>query len=270
MSYILQRLYRTIASNNTSSKMILLIRNQLNQIVRYHIAEGFDESGTDLVLDELSSEIKLFVDVGANKGYWTDRIITKSPSISRGFLFEPSESAAKILNNRFGNDPRIEIIEAAVSNKRKDKAYFYEETDAGETSSLLSGHPNSRSVKKIVRQTSLDYEANKRSLDRIDFLKIDAEGYDLHVIKGASQFIKNSNIKFIQFEYNRPWIEASATLGAAIKFFESSDYSTYLIRSDGLYKLNYRRHGEYFSYSNFLAVSPDSQSKICPLIRGTL
>ena len=64
---------------------------------------------------------------------------------------------------------------------------------------------------------------------------------------------------FVQFEYSHDWIPASSTLKAAMSYLESFGYEVCLLKSDGLYTLNYGWYGEYFQYSNFLAISPQWQ-----------
>ena len=46
---------------------------------------------------------------------------------------------------------------------------------------------------------TLDWYVEKIGVERIDFLKIDTEGYDLNVLKGGTKILKN--IKYIQYEH---------------------------------------------------------------------
>ncbi len=87
-------------------------------------------------------------------------------------------------------------------------------------------------------------------------LKIDAEGYDLRVLQGAKQLLRDQSIGVIQFEYNRPWAEAGSTLSAALKLLESCGYKVLLLKSTGLYNLDHSFYGECFYYANFVAVAP--------------
>ena len=50
--------------------------------------------------------------------------------------------------------------------------------------------PNSKSSTRVVSALPLDNYAKKIRLDRLNFLKCDAEGYELEVLKGAKKTIK--------------------------------------------------------------------------------
>ena len=55
----------------------------------------------------------------------------------------------------------------------------------------------------------------------MDFLKIDAEGYDYLALCGATTLLREQRIGFIQFEYNSPWTLAGCTLAKALSFMEA-------------------------------------------------
>jgi hypothetical protein len=87
----------------------------------------------------------------------------------------------------------------------------------------------------------------------VDFLKIDAEGYDLKVLKGAESLLRRRRIRFIQFEYIWYWLGVGSSLKEAIRFLEDVGFDLLLIRSTGLHPFDYGFWGDYFRYSNFLA-----------------
>jgi FkbM family methyltransferase len=49
----------------------------------------------------------------------------------------------------------------------------------------------------------LDDYVKDNNIDRIDFLKIDVEGFESNVLKGGLEFIKKGKVKFIQLEWNK-------------------------------------------------------------------
>lgn len=78
----------------------------------------------------------------------------------------------------------------------------------------------------------LDTFLEVNEISQIDYLKIDTEGYDLEVLKGASATLKNQRVKFIQVEasmnpYNKDHVS----------FFEMIDYlKNYNYHLFGLYE----------------------------------
>jgi hypothetical protein len=77
---------------------------------------------------------------------------------------------------------------------------------------LFSGHAPVGAIRRQVRVIALDNICAERGLDLIDLLKIDAEGYDFQVLRGAEKLLKEQKISVVQFEYNRPWANAGGTL----------------------------------------------------------
>ncbi len=85
----------------------------------------------------VEDRLRYVVDVGANRGDWTS-IVRERKTLDGALLFEPSLSALQILRSRFSRYPALEIIDAAAGNA-PGSVIFFEEKNAGETSSLIAG-----------------------------------------------------------------------------------------------------------------------------------
>ena len=96
--------------------------------------------------------------------------------------------------------------------------------------------------------------------DHIDLVKTDTEGYDALVLAGAEEALGEHRIDVVQFEYNRPWRQAGRTLSGTIAFLERLGYDVYVLRADRVEAYDYERFGEFFSYSNFVALNPSSRA----------
>jgi FkbM family methyltransferase len=232
------------------------LQNQCKAIIgRAHGASIADHhwNGEAAIVKQLSGKIRYFVDVGANRGSWTGLVLESNNQIAGGLLFEPAASALQILASEFASRPQIEIVPAAVSDS-PGEAVFFEEEEAGETSSLsvTAAHAHGRS--RTVRVTTLDSELSVRQWPIVDFLKIDAEGYDFHVLRGARNLLGEGRVKAGQFEYGEAWRDSGSTLTRALAFLKDLDYQVYLLKNDGLYHPDISRFGEYFGYSNYIFV----------------
>ena len=132
------------------------------------------------------------------------------------------------------------------------KENFFLENDYGESSSLVKFDNVVYNHDILLEVSTLDLELSKLNQSAIDFLKIDAEGFDLRVMKGAMDLIKQNKIKIIQFEYNYTWLYAGSTLFEAIEILNSNNYIVFQLRHDGLYNYDYNRFGDFFGYSNLM------------------
>ena len=191
------------------------------------------------------------------------------PGATTGFLFEPSEYAFECLSKRFQQVKDITTMNICLSDKVGDMEFF-EEPEGGQESSFSSSVSCSKAVKKNVKSSTLDVEAERYCLVHIDLLKIDTEGYDLHVLRGCSGLLSEKRIEVVQFEYGASWAFAGSKLIAAFNLLESFGYNVFILKSKGLYTLDYPVYGEYFEYSNFVALSPNSLKRFHPYIKGSI
>jgi len=146
----------------------------------------------------------IFIDVGANKGEWSKKILKK---YNQCFIYvvEPIKNITKIDNKR------IKLINLAVDIKIKKNVSFYI-TKKNVTSSLLAQNrtiidkfKTFKSKNGLIHKRQ-DYDITKKiktetitlkklcelnKLKSIHYLKIDAEGNDLNVLKSLGNKIKD-------------------------------------------------------------------------------
>jgi FkbM family methyltransferase len=136
------------------------------------------------------------IDIGANVGLMTLQFAQLTPK-GRVISFEPTFYALERLKKNLSLNPklaeRVEVINSFVSEKSSsdpDIVAFSSwkvngEKDAG-------NHPVHLGTPKAatgVRAVSLDDFAEQRKLNRIDFIKIDTDGHEYEVFKGAKKVI---------------------------------------------------------------------------------
>lgn len=166
------------------------------------------------------------------------------------------------LRRSFAEINQLEILEAAVADK-PGFLPFFEEADAGETSSLI-GAVSSAANCRQVPITTIDREVSKRDWPRVDYLKIDAEGYDFLVLQGARELLSKGMIQVGQFEYGEGWRHAGSTLTYALKWLSEFGYECYLMTSKGVLAPNPERFREYFRYSNYIFIRSDLRETVMP------
>lgn len=272
----LNAIHRILGASRLGARFAVKIRNQMNAVIRARMMDGiFPESnGEVLLLDAIAPSATCFVDIGANVGEWSTAFAIRAALPVRGLLFEPSPIAAQRLRAAVDSLTKtglihLEICEVALSDARGNQEFFME-PDAGETSSFLGQHSNEFATRVMVPVRTLDDELSERSLQEIDMVKIDAEGFDCKVLRGAAIAISRQALGVIQFEYNAPWATAGDTLYAAFAQLRSAGYSVYLLKNDGLYTFDYDCYGEFFGYANFVAVSRLREPSVLGLIRGPI
>jgi FkbM family methyltransferase len=137
----------------------------------------------------LSAE-SLVLDVGACEGLFSYQVL-KSGLARRAVCFEPSARVAAYLHkgavlNAVADRLAIEV--AALSDHSHDA--WFEEGECPEASRIVAAAPASGST-RIPAYALDDYcERQKLQLGPRDLIKIDAEGADLDILRGAERLIR--------------------------------------------------------------------------------
>lgn len=226
---------------------------------------GFDvidstKNGEYKVLNALIRPGDLVFDVGANKGNWSKQIHSIKPGL-RIYAFEPVPPTFSVLQQTLrGTD--VAAFNIALSDKDEQKT-FYHYTNNSQIEELSSFYRRPEVEKGLniavrpiqVQSRTLDSFCSEHAIERIDFLKIDAEGGELDVLAGAAALLARKRINVIQFEYGGTFQDARVTLRQAYDLLSRSGYQIYRIIPDGLVSIReWRESLENYRYSNYLAV----------------
>ncbi len=160
------------------------------------------------------------VDVGANNGLETLQLSRLVGNTGCVFSFEPEEKNFQILQKNVENNnlKNVTILNMAVANETAEK---YLELGRDAATHRLVENKNSENL-KLVKCTRLDAITKK-----IDFAKIDAEGYDYHVLLGMGDLIKNPDLRLI-IEFQPKLLIASGTDPIEfLKFLKDNSFIIY-------------------------------------------
>lgn len=265
MRFLLNRIHQILGGIRPIALLAAKLRNQMECIIGARMADSCnsEHNGEFRLLDCLGAEIRTFVDVGANRGRWSQRLLNTTGAT--GYLYEPSSQCAQFLRQNF-SDANITIKEVAICDT-SGTADFFEENNFGETSSMVGIQQKSSGALKRIRVSTLDEEFPE-CCEKVDILKVDCEGLDLKALFGAKKLLHR--VRFVQFEYSSAWIHSGSSLRQALSFLSEFGFETYLIKADGLHQIDYDFWGEYFRYSNFFACRPQDLQVVDTLIRDRI
>lgn len=160
--------------------------------------------GVDLFIDISRlidlNDIKVVFDVGANIGQSRNVYLKKFPS-SKIFSFEPIKSTFKTLKESNPDvDKAFSFNLALGETNEKIKIPLQEKSTQNSLSKRRNENSNPLLNLEEVQVDTLDNIVEKIDIDNIDFLKIDTEGFEMEVLKGASNFLKSKKVRFILLE----------------------------------------------------------------------
>lgn len=216
------------------------------------------------IFSHLSGDSLELVDVGANKGEYAAILRLVFPK-ARLHVFEPNpKHAHTLLNLATGSGGRIVVNQLALSanNGHAILHVVPQDVDAALASlqqavvQQLHGSAQTREI-SVTLQTLDDY-CLRQGVQHIHFLKIDTEGHELEVLKGATSLIARHAIDIIQFEFNEMNVMARVFLK---DFYEIlPDYQFYRLDTDRLIPLReYNPIHEIFQFQNIIAIHPSVQ-----------
>lgn len=108
-----------------------------------------------------------------------------------------------------------------------------------------------------VNILTIDKFCKDNQIVKIDFLKIDTEGNELEVLKGASELLNNKGIDVIQFEFNEMNIYSRVFFNDFIKILPNYNFFR-LLPNDLTPLLPYTPlYNEIFAYQNIVAFRDD-------------
>ena len=174
-------------------------------------------------LEEVLSPGKVFIDVGANFGVYTLVASKLVGAAGKVFAFEPTAQSFAILgqNVALNHSANVRAFQVALTQTR-GKAWLYHGWDP--VGNSLGMDPLCGNQGEEVQTESLDNLLEENGIDRVDVIKVDVEGAEELVLRGATRTITN-NRPVVIFEYN-PGCSARLSLSpyGARDFLESLGY----------------------------------------------
>ena len=142
-------------------------------------------------------KIRVAFDVGANVGQSAIKYAEELPHADI-YSFEPVKSTYKELVANTRHVPRIHPFNLGMGPKSGEAQIHINELSVMNSITLTREGDQHRS-ESIQLDTITDFVAS-HDLPRVDFLKIDTEGFDLEVLAGAAPLLQQQKIHLIQCE----------------------------------------------------------------------
>jgi FkbM family methyltransferase len=263
-------LWRRVAGKKTAESLILLLSrladinllflayNQLG-ILKYdnNYISGEQHVIKHVLKQELHQQNLIFFDVGANRGDYSKELRSEFPQ-AEIFAFEPNPYAFETLASTLKSSSDHCYCLGLGSEAGCQTIYTYRDEIDSQHASMykdifLDFHHAKELVDMEIQLTTIDEFCQKNSIRQIDFLKIDVEGYELDVLKGAKRMLEQHRIRIIQFEFNVTHVFSRVFLKDFYALLK--DFEMYRLDTERLIHLPYHDPmNEIFQFQNFLAI----------------
>lgn len=229
------------------------LRRRLDYVLLNHSLDS-ETNGEYWLLDNLP-ETPVVIDVGFNSGDFTAEVLKRRPQATV-LAFDPARKVAGFYRQRFGSDSRVRFFNIALSNEAGEFEFHDYDNMCSSLSRRVDAGPEAAAY--MVKVERLDDWLRANRLEWVDFLKIDAEGYDWNVLAGAVGALKSGIVGGTMFEFASGWIGNRKFMSDVFRLLEGSSLQLCHVFNGFLTPKNYDTELEHFNRGRMFFVRPKS------------
>ena len=221
--------------------------------MNYGSANKPEDSGELSVLDYIANKENgnlVIFDVGSNNGQYLGHLLKRFAGRNVQFYcFEPDPVAHTQLLKTAAGKSNVHVFNLAFGSEAGMMS-LYQNNSGSVGSSLVSLDEKPNQQKVDVQVMPLDAFCKEHQIEHIDFLKVDTEGFEGEVLKGATELIAQNKINYIQLEHGSM---QSIKMGSSLYTYQQTlpKFRIYHIKQNGLRRIRYSERFEIFYNSNY-------------------
>ena len=230
-----------------------------NKVIKWRVGTFYEKEPETLEwIDTFNDSNKIiFWDIGANIGLYSIYAALKHKNIEI-ISFEPSTNNLRILSRNISInnlEGKIKINQFPLSDKTNEFASMNESEFIEGWSMGTFAYQNDFEGKRFVPKqkykilgTSINYLLDSKILNVPNFIKIDVDGIEHMILKGADKYLDNKNIKSMLIELNEN--------------FKDQFDSVLRIMSDKKFKIKFKKRSDDFYMDNSINEKENKFSKV--------
>tara|TARA_Y100000389_G_C17338186_1_gene451816 strand:+ start:143 stop:871 length:729 start_codon:yes stop_codon:yes gene_type:complete len=200
-----------------------LIKKLKNKIFKEYKSYKKKKKINSIIYDLLYKKIKIdtIYDIGAFRGQWTYQLYKSSLKNKKFYLFE-----ANIENEKYLKKYKHKYFIETLSNDTKEVKFYSKASTGDSYYPEQSNYYESNLKPKIKKTTTIDLIKDKNDLPLPDFIKIDTQGSELDILKGATNTIEKCKVILLEcpiISYNK----GAPNINQYIDYLNSIDYLPY-------------------------------------------
>ncbi len=251
-----RKIFSFIAGKKRYQKFFELLHRISLKGMNMGAVGGPDKSGERSALMYIRNKIRntdnwVLFDVGANIGNYTLLLKEVFGTNSMVYSFEPAKNTFHELEFNLTGKTNVRLCNFGLGEERTRLTLYSTAASSGISSVYhrrLDHYHIQMDRTEDVEIRTVDDFCKENGIDHIHLLKLDVEGHEIKVLKGASAMINSGKVDFIQFEFGGTDID-SRVFFQDFYYLLKDRYDLYRIVKDGLYKLK----GYTEVYENFMA-----------------
>lgn len=194
-------------------------------------------------------------DVGANVGQTLGHLLKYAPD-AEIYSFEPTDSAYATLAANFGGRQNVHLQKIALGSRPATMALQVRANS--ELNTLVAGGDAAGGAIQTTEVSTVDEVVARHGISHLDLLKLDVQGWEMEVVRGASRLIADHNLVFVLAE-----MTFRSDQKEMQQFTELHDHLEALgFVLSGMYEpLRYGPRREFILFANVLYLHPQARLK---------
>ena len=201
------------------------VKSIVKKVFPVTLNQRYDKQ-TKRIMQIVLEDESTFIDVGSHKGEVLE-LALKISKKGKHFAFEPIPYLFHKLNDKYGS--KCEVLNFGLSDQKKQSSFQHVTTNPAYSGIKKRTYPKEEQVETIqIQLDTLDNQLKQH--DRVDMIKIDVEGAELEVLRGAKKIIEKFH-PIIVFEHGLGASDHYNTSPEDIlNFFDDHQYQLFTLK----------------------------------------
>ena len=172
------------------------------------------------------------LDIGANIGFYTEVLSKLVGTKGCVYAFEPDVTNVKHLQQNLRTNENVTLINKAVSDKTGPiKIYLSKMLNVDHRTYPVDEYADVMEI----NATSIDDYLKLNNCTRVDFIKMDIQGYEMAALRGMEKTLKNNpSVKIITELWPYGLKKAGSSASEVLDFAKSKGFDLFLVTSNQL------------------------------------
>ena len=186
----------------------------INKVLNFFIEEVLLKIQNKRIVKFLPKSFNTVVDIGTHIGELYSCFIKSNIGFKKYFMFEPNKNSYEKLYEI--QDKRVSKFNLAISSEDSKKEFLLNPLEMTSSFSEINESLFKFKIKNFIFKINPDLKNKEiienKKLENFEFgyadnnlLKIDTEGHELEVLKGAISHLEKQTFKFIILEIQKPY-----------------------------------------------------------------
>lgn len=176
---------------------------QISPLYRF-LGQGYEARFDRAMMASLNPGMSVY-DIGANIGYYTQKFADLVGSTGQVHAFEPVPASAQKVRELQQFQPWIHVHQCALADQAGEPLMHAEPEDTSPTNRIAISSLDDSSALSVPVIT-LDQATEKFGVP--DVIKVDVEGYELFVLRGALRTLASKRLQYVFVEIHFGLLEA--------------------------------------------------------------